>query len=208
MCRITRSPFGPYFSSIDSCLLGAPSSCSSRQSQIYPSRLSTSARPHFTLESGISTRGRSIRTALRMHVSISAMGSVIMFVEVRGPLSLVRRYLPVAHSAATNNGQRTTNSFLPARVADAGDQALVGQLTEANAANAKLAIDGSRPTAQFAAALAARAEFWRLLRFGNLRFASHRGWFLVLSFRLSAFGSQPIKFVAFHSGRQLIADGR
>src|SRR4029078_10258005 len=89
MCRITRSPFGPYFTSIDSCLLGAPSSCSSRQSQIYPSLLSTSARPHFTLENGISTRGRSIRTALRMHVSISAMGSVIIG-EVRGRGSGVR----------------------------------------------------------------------------------------------------------------------
>src|SRR3954454_3641520 len=107
MCRITRSPFGPYFSSIDNCLLGAPSSCSSRQSQIYPSRLSTSARPHFTLESGISTRGRSIRTALRMHVSISAIGSVIIIVVVRGPLSVVRRQLSVAGFAATNNGQLT-----------------------------------------------------------------------------------------------------
>jgi hypothetical protein len=78
-----------------------------------------------------------------------------MFVEVRGPLSLVRRYLFAAHPAATNNGRRTTNSFLPTRVSDARDNALVGQFTEANAAQAKFAIDGPRTAAQLAAALEA-----------------------------------------------------
>jgi hypothetical protein len=67
---------------------------------------------------------------------------------------------------------------LPTGVTDAGDQTLVGQFAETNPADAKFAVHGSRPAAQLAAALAARAEFWRLLRFGDFRFAGHRSWSL------------------------------
>jgi hypothetical protein len=115
---------------------------------------------------------------LRMHVSISAMGSVIIFVVVRGPLSIVRCCVSASGSVATNNGRRTTDDLLPTRVADARNHSLVGQIAEANATNTKLLVHGARAATQFAAVLAASAEFWRPFRFGNFRFAGHFGWVL------------------------------
>jgi hypothetical protein len=95
-----------------------------------------------------------------------------MFVVVRCLFSVVSCHWHVA----TNNGPRTTDTgdaiagflqaFLPTRQADAGNQALVRQLAEANAANAKLSIHGPRPATELAARLATRAEFRRSLRFG------------------------------------------
>src|SRR6056297_490987 len=73
---ITRSPLGPYFNSIRSNPEGSAST--SFQSQIKPSRFSTSATPRFTRLVGMSTKRRSTRTALRIRVNISAIGSVIM----------------------------------------------------------------------------------------------------------------------------------
>src|SRR5205085_1429336 len=73
---------------------------------------------------GISTAGRSMRLALRMRVSMSAIGSVIMaWVPFRSP----------------------------ARLAHAGDQAAAGHVPETDAADAELAVDGPRPPAQLAA---------------------------------------------------------
>lgn len=62
----------------------------------------------------------------------------------------------------------------PTRVADAGNQALVGQLPKADPANAELPIHGTRPATQPAAVFATGAEFRRLLRLGDLRFTGHR----------------------------------
>src|SRR5438270_770491 len=63
---------------------------------------------------GISTAGRSMRLALRMRVSMSATGSVIMML---GPS--------------------------PTRLLDAGNQPVGGQIPEANAADAELGVDGA-----------------------------------------------------------------
>src|SRR5262245_45040049 len=83
---------------------------------------------------GMSTTGRSMRLALRMRVSMSETGSVIM----------------VASS--------------PARFFHARDQPVAGHVTEANPADAKLAIDGAGTPAQSAtqpnANLVARPQFY------------------------------------------------
>src|SRR3954462_5044772 len=89
-----------------------------------PSSLSTWARATLSLVAGMSTAGRSIRLALRIRVSMSAIGSVIM---VRGPP-------------------------LPAGLLDARDQPVAGQVAEADAADAELAVDGPGPAAEPAAA--------------------------------------------------------
>src|SRR5215468_9296679 len=86
-----------------------------------PSSLSTCATLIFSRVAGISTTWRSMRLALRMRVSMSASGSVIM--------------------ACSS----------PARFLDARDHAVTGQAAEANAADAELAIDRPRPAAHLAA---------------------------------------------------------
>src|SRR5579859_8053231 len=85
-----------------------------------PSSLSTWATCCFMSVDGISTAGDSMRLPLRMRVSMSAMGSVIMAVF----------------------------PGLPARLPHAGDEPLVGHVAEANAAQAELAIDRPRPATQ------------------------------------------------------------
>jgi hypothetical protein len=62
---------------------------------------------------------------------------------------------------------RHSTSQLPTRVTHSRNQTLIGQLAEANAADAELAINGSRPAAQPATTLAPRAELGRLLRLGD-----------------------------------------
>src|ERR1700675_868127 len=86
-----------------------------------PSSLRTCATAALSLVAGMSTAGRSMRLALRMRVSMSANGSVIMVVSS------------------------------PARFLDAGNQAVARHVAEADAANAEFAIDGARPAAQLAA---------------------------------------------------------
>ena len=138
MCRITRSPFGPYFSSIDSCLLGAPSSCffapipdvafalehlGQAALHLRKRHLDTGAlNPH-----GIADAGEHIGDGVGHHVRCCPWSVVSC------PLSSCQ-----SDSVATNNGPRTTDSSLPTRVAHAGNQTLVGQFAEANAADAKL----------------------------------------------------------------------
>src|SRR5689334_11999931 len=69
----------------------------------------------------MSTAGRSMRLALRMRVSMSANESVIMGKEPS-----------------------------PAGLLDARNQAIAGHVAKTNAADAELAIDGSRSSAQLA----------------------------------------------------------
>src|SRR5438876_9850356 len=90
-----------------------------------PSSSRTLASATFSLVAGISTNGRSISLALRMRVSMSAIGSVIMVVV-----------LPFA---------------LPGSLADARDHAVAGHVPEADAADAELPVDGPGPAAQLAA---------------------------------------------------------
>src|SRR5262245_49026136 len=89
-----------------------------------PSSRSTLASATLSLVAGISTNGRSISLALRMRVSMSAIGSVIM---AASPLSQ-----------------------LPGRLADAGDQPVAREPAEADAADAELAVHGPRPPADLA----------------------------------------------------------
>src|SRR4051794_12122075 len=86
-----------------------------------PSSLRTWTTAAFTLVAGMSTAGRSMRLALRMRVSRSARGSVIMVVPS------------------------------PARLHDPGDQPVEGQVTEADPAHAELAVHRPGPAAQPAA---------------------------------------------------------
>src|SRR5262249_1098917 len=75
-----------------------------------------------SLLAGMSPTWRSMRLALRMRVSMSAMGSVIM-----------ARFLS------------------PARFLDAGNQSVRRHAAETDPADAELAIDRPRPAAQLAA---------------------------------------------------------
>src|SRR5207249_2956645 len=86
-----------------------------------PSSFSTRAMLRLTSVAGISTKGRSIRLALRMRVSMSAIVSVIM------------------------------GAVLPTRFLDAWDQAVAGHVAEADAADAELPIHRPRPSTQLAA---------------------------------------------------------
>src|SRR5947209_5750703 len=87
-----------------------------------PSSLSTWAMRVLSLVEGMSTAARSMRAALRMRVSMSAIGSVIM---VASPS--------------------------PTRLLDARDQAVAGQVAEADAADAELPVHRPRPAAHLAA---------------------------------------------------------
>src|SRR5262245_17419967 len=87
-----------------------------------PSSLRTLAMAALSLVAGMSTAGRSMRLALRMRVSMSAIGSVIM---VSAPS--------------------------PAGLGHTRDEAVRGHPAEADAADAELAVDGARPAAELAA---------------------------------------------------------
>jgi len=51
---------------------------------------------------------------------------------------------------------------------------LVRQFAETNAADTKLAVNGTRAATQSATAFAPRAELWRFLRLGDFGFTCHR----------------------------------
>src|SRR5262245_34019253 len=108
-----------------------------------PSSRSTFATATLSLVAGISTSGRSISLALRMRVSMSAIGSVIMAV------------FPSVGGGGTPHGfplRPPPVSRLPGRLADAGDHPVAREFAEADAAAAELAVNGPRPTADLAAA--------------------------------------------------------
>src|SRR5437762_54906 len=94
-----------------------------------PSSFKTWAMRCFATVYGISTAGDSMRLALRIRVSMSAIGSVIMAVSL---LDFTLRALPT-------------------RFSHAADQTARRHVAEANAANAELAIHRPRPAAQTAA---------------------------------------------------------
>src|SRR6185295_8692603 len=88
---------------------------------MYPSSSRRRAIAIFCLLAGISTVSCIAWAALRMRVSMSAIGSVSI--------------LPL----------------LPARLGHAGDDARVGLLAQADAAQAELAVERARPAAAVAA---------------------------------------------------------
>src|ERR1700682_3571609 len=91
------------------------------------------------------TFGRSTRTALRMRVNISAMGSVIIVVRVP----------------------------LPARLFHARNQPSVGQLTEADPADAELTVHRPRAPAYLAAPNQPRRKLRLALGHSDFRFTRH-----------------------------------
>src|SRR5260370_4613319 len=115
-------------------------------------------------EAGMSTRVCLAVTALRIRVSMSAIGSVIV------QLSSLNSELCSLKSGA-----------LPAALRHAGDIAFERELAEAQAAQRELPHVGARPAAQ-AAAVAQPNLVLRLLQFlGDLRSRCHLGpSFLVL----------------------------
>src|SRR3954447_12413240 len=102
---------------------------------MYPSSLSRRAISTLSFEAGIDVVSCSALLALRMRVSMSATGSV------------------------------STVVLLPRALRHAGDDALVGELPQADAAEPELLVDGARPPAAVAAAVLARRV---LLRPGGL----------------------------------------
>src|SRR5260221_13594191 len=97
----------------------------------------------FCLVADISTAGRSMLLALRMRVSMSAIGSVIMANQV----------LNSQLSGPPEGPEQGTAFELPTGFANAGNQPVAGHVAEANPANAELAVNGPRPAAQLAAHL-------------------------------------------------------
>src|SRR5438874_13749700 len=87
-----------------------------------PSSLRTCAKCALIPDAGISSTGRSMRAPLRIRVSMSANGSVIMVVRSS-----------------------------PTRLRDAGNQAVARQISKTDAADAELPIDRSGPSADLAA---------------------------------------------------------
>src|SRR5215469_14578265 len=87
-----------------------------------PSSLRTWAMLRFSSVAGISTAARSMRLALRMRVSMSAIGSVIMALTP-----------------------------LPTRFLYARNETIAGQAAKTDPADAELPIDGPAPAAQLAA---------------------------------------------------------
>jgi hypothetical protein len=64
--------------------------------------------------------------------------------------------------------------LLPASLANTGDQTLVCQFAEANAAETKLAIHGTGPAAQFATMLEPRRKLRLAIGFSDLGFTGHK----------------------------------
>src|SRR5438309_1215173 len=97
----------------------------------------------FSFEEGSSTRSCSALFALRMRVSMSATGSVIM------------------------------GGLLPRALGHAGDDALVGELPQADPAQAELLEHGARPAALVAAGVAAHLVLRRTPCLRDQRFLRH-----------------------------------
>src|SRR3954447_2606672 len=108
---------------------------STLKSVVYPSSLSRRAISTFSFEAVIVVVSCSALLALRMRVSMSATGSV------------------------------STVVLLPRALRHAGNDALVGELPQADAAEPELLVDGARAAAAVAAAVLPRRV---LLRPGGL----------------------------------------
>src|SRR5919202_5404720 len=110
-----------------------------------PSSCKIRAMLSFIFECGMSTLAWRRLIALRMRVNISAMGSVILM------------------------AQRS----LPARLHNARQLAPQRPFAQADAAQAKFAIDGPWTPTNLAAVVLLHLELRRLFRFGDLGYLSH-----------------------------------
>src|SRR5215210_6240552 len=124
----------------------------------------------FRRDVGISARSCSARFALRILVSMSAIGSVCM------PL-------------------------LPARLRHAGDDALVGEVPQADSTEAELLEDRARPAAAVAARVRARLEALGLGRLLDQCLACH---LLRLSFSVFSVVAVSLKKKLANESKSLI----
>src|ERR1700690_3290327 len=118
-----------YLSAISSWLPGLPSTLETVKPAMKPSRSKTLARFSFSFELGIFTVSNIAELALRIRVSMSAMGSVIVMI------------------------------YLPTRLRDTRYLAGVHHHTQADTAEPELAVDGLGPTTPLAARVAPHLEF-------------------------------------------------
>src|SRR3954469_4291088 len=124
----TRSRERPYFSSTTRMRYGRPSRFSMWKSRMYPSSFRRRAISSFSFEVGISVLSCSALLALRMRVSMSATGSV------------------------------SISSLLPGALCHARDDALMGELPQADPAEPELLEHGTRAPAAVAAGVVAHLE--------------------------------------------------
>src|SRR3954467_15691705 len=103
--------------------------------------------------------------ALHRHVSMSAIGSVIVIASLE-PFSL-RSKRPRETQGRPGWFEWDASGRLPTALGDAGQLARVGHLPDADATQAEHAVDGSCPPATRAAGVAAHLE---------LRLAPGLGW--------------------------------
>src|SRR5881394_2010346 len=127
MVRVRSAAYFIWISSMRPGRVGSPSAL---KPSMYPSRSRMFASASFTFDEGMRTVSCMATLALRIRVSMSAMGSVIV---IGGPPS-------------------------PARLRDAGQLAGMHQLPNANAAQSELAVHRSRPAAPPAARIGAYFE--------------------------------------------------
>src|SRR5215467_2005645 len=142
-----RSRVGPYFSSTTRVLPTVSSTGSSTvQAATYPSALRTSAMFALIFEYGIETRSWYAWLALRRRVSMSAIGSV-----------MVMCLFDLSCRGSRSTGLRQTNQ-LPGSLCHAGQFATVRHVTDADTAQAELAVHRLRTPAALATGVRAHRE--------------------------------------------------
>src|SRR5436190_18870735 len=96
----------------------------------------------FSFETGMSTRRCFAPQALRMRVSISAIGSVMLIKSIS---SFYR--IPIQSPQFAGFVGRVENEWLPARLAHAGDVARQRQVSETDSADAEFSQERARSSA-------------------------------------------------------------
>src|SRR6185312_8411569 len=112
------------------------------------------ARSAFSFDAGMSTRRCFDPQALRMRVNMSAIGSVML---------MAWAWFRV----------RTSVARLPARLPDAGNHSVQGQVAEANPAQAEFPQECARPTAALAAVVLPHRELRLALALFDHGLTSH-----------------------------------
>src|SRR6266487_1623200 len=133
---------------------------------MYPSSLSRRAISSLIREFGISTWSWSARFALRMRLSMSAIGSVNI------GFSSISRAKRSGQTSSMENAKHFSSS-LPGTLGHAGDRAFVRELAQADPAEAELAIDRARAAAAAAARVVPHLELLRARGFDDEGFFGH-----------------------------------
>src|SRR5262245_49848477 len=139
--------------------------------EMKPSSSKILAIEAFIRDAGMSTRRCRACWALRMRVSMSAMGSVIDILAYSSS-SRPARGAPERRSPPTR-GRGDRRDSLPARLDDARNLAPQSQLAEADAAHPEVPQEGPRPPTAVAAVVLPHFELRLLPRLGDERFGRH-----------------------------------